>query len=121
MIQGRVDQGKEGQVAGMTCPKCSGEVPGASLSQLKGDGYGRLTRTCFGWCLACSIGFEVVQFRCEGNWHVHKYRYYAAFVANRPAPERGWTIVNELPDPAPIVLGPGGDFRQPIELGGGND
>ncbi|MHC4620356.1 MAG: hypothetical protein ACYTEQ_21615 [Planctomycetota bacterium] len=80
-----------------------------------------MTRHYFGWCGRCDCGFEVVQFKDGEHWRIHKYRYYTVVKGIDGAlPSSKWQVAYEMPKPAPVVLGPGGDYDQPVELSAGH-
>jgi len=108
MVEQIIRTGQE-TVEGVVCPVCYKPMPGTVIIQRPADRYGRVIRTYFGWCLACNAGCEVVQFQKDGKWLIEKHRPYS------PEP-LAWQKVNSLPESAPIVLGPGGDFDSDIEL-----
>lgn len=102
---------------GIICPECFKELKEYSVISNKVDRYGRELRTYYGWCISCELGSEVVQFRQNNKWHIHKHRYYAVTIeTDKPLPSREWQIVNELPEPAPVVIGPGGNYDKQINL-----
>jgi len=107
-------------------------------------GY-KMRKYC-GWCGSCNLGFEVIQFlrttddgrRTADNgrqmtddgrqmtddrrWAIWKYTIYAYKIID-DVTEEGKSIrlgeeiiLNELPEPAPVVTGPGGDYNQFIEV-----
>lgn len=101
-------------------------------------GY-KMRKYC-GWCGSCNLGFEVIQFlrttddgrRTAENksgklnagqrWAIWKYTIYAYKIIDDVTEEGksirlgGEIILNELPEPAPVVTGPGGDYNQFIEV-----
>jgi hypothetical protein len=105
--------------AGITCPKCHSQLPYAAVLDVQTDRYKRTIREYFGWCDKCDCGCDVVQFIDGNTWRVHKYRYYEPVEGmDAIIPPGEWQMIDELPEPAPIVIGPGGDFDQPIKLKG---
>jgi hypothetical protein len=110
---------------GCICPKCLRELTGPTMSGEK-DRYGRTTRTYFGWCLACDIGFEVVQFKLENvgpstklraGWLINKYRLFKMLEGSeKPQPVTQWLVMNPLPEPAPVVTGQSQEFDKPFTL-----
>ena len=101
----------------VACPQCSARLLGRSVSPASTDRYGRTTRRYFGWCIDCSAGFEVIQFRQGDKWAIHKYRYYAAVLTgDKPIPARHWVVVADLPKPPLAVIGPGGDYDRQIQV-----
>jgi len=100
----------------IVCPNCLSRVPAYSVTFEGPDRYGRTVRNYFTWCAKCDRGFEVVQFLADGNWHIHTYRYWLAVGVDKPVPQAGWTVVNQMPEPAPIVIGPGGDYDRQFTL-----
>jgi len=101
--------------AGYVCPKCFRELMGPAVSG-KQDQYGRTTRSYFGWCVNCDVGFEAIQFKqgdTKFGWLIHKYRFFKILEgSDKPQPVTAWLTMNELPEPALVVIGPGGDFNQ---------
>ena len=81
------------------------------------DRYVREIRQCLGFCTVCNLGSEVIQFKRDGRWVIHKYQVYAYIgqVTHCQATDR-WVTLNELPEPAEIVLGPGGEYDKQITL-----
>ena len=100
----------------VVCPKCFKPLQGKSVLQTIPDRYGRKLRKYFGWCIENQAGFEVIQFLKDNHWHIHKYQLYRAISPNIYRPEKKWIVLNELPEPAPVVVGPGGDFDKQITL-----
>ena len=101
----------------IVCPACYKPVAGCTVIGGDEDDYGRQVRHYMGWCCNCNMGFEAVQFLAEhaGNprWILHRWQYYAMVQAlNKNLPQAGWQIVNELPVPAPVVTGPGGEYNE---------
>jgi len=104
-------------VKAVICPKCFKSLPGSSIIGPKIDRYDRMVRIYFGWCIHCRVGCEVVQFYKDQLWHINKYRLYgvvAKQVHCKPIGE--WTTVNQLPQPAAVVTGPGGQYDKQIDL-----
>ena len=96
------------------CPLCFRPVD-HKMIPVKADRYGREIRSYMGFCRSCQVGCEVVQFRRDDRWVIHRYQLYKYVGQNIHCVGTGqWTTLNELPDPAPIVVGPGGDFDQRI-------
>ena len=111
------DQVGAGIKTEIVCPHCFKPLAGASVLPAQADRYDRITRKYFGWCINCHMGCEVVQFHKYDKWHIHKYRYYAAALPiDKPVPDRQWTELEKLPEPAPVVTGPGGDYDRPCSL-----
>jgi len=117
-----VSYAKENQTQQQTdkdvvCPKCFKPLQGQSVLHAIPDRYGRKLRKYFGWCLECNRGFEVVQFDKDNRWHIHKYQNYEVIGQKiHCTPAGNWTTVNELPEPAPVVVGPGGDYDKSFDL-----
>ena len=101
------------------CPTCRGELCAYVIMTVGEDRYRRWLRRFFGWCMKCDAGFEVYEFVAAGAaWRVHKYRPYKQVDKNcEPVATGDWVIVNEMPEPAPVIIGPGGDFDQAFSLG----
>jgi len=102
-------------VPGTVCPDCNEPIHGISIEQTRPDRYDRIIRRYYGWCLRCKVGSYVEQFLMDHRWYIHRYRQWV-MVDGKPVNKGGWTILNDLPDPAPIVLGPGGGYDKAIEL-----
>jgi len=49
---------------------------------------------------------------------MHKYRPYV-LVEKKVTPAERWQIIHLLPEPAPIVTGPGGEYDKSVELNAG--
>ena len=110
---------RDGQTGGTTqvdaiCPKCFKPLANPKV-MLEPDRYGRELRKYLGFCPACSIGCETIQFKRGRRWVIHRYQVYAYIGTNIHCQAMGgWTTLNDLPEPAPIVVGPGGDFDNQI-------
>jgi len=94
------------------CPKCFRPLPGTRIFPQE-DRYGRQIRQYLGFCLDCNLGCEVVQFHRENRWLIHKYQYYKP-IGTHCRGTGEWVTINELPEPAPVVTGPGGEFDKQI-------
>jgi len=115
--ENQIQQGFQKTIADVVCPKCYNSIPYPSMpEQGHTDRYGRTIRTYFGWCFKCGLGHQVIQFLQYGKWHIHKYQTYRLVSNENCKPFGDWIIVNELPEPAPVVLGPGGDYDKQINL-----
>ena len=104
--------------ADVICPKCYQRLPYPTVVGKGTDRYGRTLRTYFGWCFDCNIGSQAIQFKKEDKWFIHKFLLYR-LEDQQCKPAGGWHIICELPEPEPepIMLGPGGDFTVPVEVG----
>lgn len=103
-------------VADVVCPVHFRPVAHPHLAKPLTDRYGRTLRTYFIWCPQCHAGYEVEQFSRDGRWVIGRYRQYKLFgssLVTRPAGP--WQKLNDMPDPDPVVLGPGGDYDQPVD------
>jgi len=104
-------------VKGVICPMCETHLPYPTIVTQDTDRYGRHLRTYFGWCFECGFGCETIQFERDGLWLIYKYQNYRLNEDGRHCQlSDGWTIVNDLPEPAPVVIGPGGDYDIEISL-----
>jgi len=106
-----------GKKTDVVCPKCFKTLNGCAILPAVCDRYGRTTRTYFGWCNECKCGFEGVQFEKDGRWIIHKHRPYG--IRSRDIhyePIDDFVTLNELPEPAPVVVGSGGDYDEQVEL-----
>ena len=102
----------------VVCPECNKQLGNYTAILIKGDRYGRETREYYGWCAGdCDQGYEVVQYKQGNRWHIHKYRYFAAISdGTGVVPSKKWQVVHELPEPAPVVIGPGGDYDKAVDI-----
>ncbi len=101
-------------VKGAICPRCFKPVMYPAVLGATTDGYAREVRQYLGWCLECRAGFAVYQFRQNEKWYIHKYQLYELEVGETKGGL--WQIINPMPEPAPVVIGPGGDYRKPIDI-----
>jgi hypothetical protein len=101
----------------VVCPQCYHLLSNPAIIDVVADGYSRTIRRYFGWCFKCNNGFEVFQFQQNEHWKFHKYRTYR-YVGNIPhyIPSGNYIEVQALPEPAPVVLGPGGKYNQSYDL-----
>lgn len=100
----------------VVCPHCFEPITSYTMYGVLEDRYGRITRNYFGWCDKCQTGYEVCQFDRDNKWHIHKFRYYASIQATGRNLPQQWRLVEQLPDAAAVVTGPGGDFDRPTEI-----
>jgi len=110
-----VSAGVEPQVTiDAVCPKCFRPLPGPRMFD-EPDRCGRELRKYLGFCPACNLGCEVIQFKRDGRWVIHRYQYYPVVDTAMHCVGLGkWVMLNEMPEPAPIVLGPGGEYDKQI-------
>jgi len=112
----------QGVSTGIVCPQCFKPAPGALIFESQTDRYKRTTRRYFGWCTGCNFGFEIIQFSKDKTWHLHKYKPYRIVIIgkyNHYVSPGQWRVICELPEPAPIVTGPGGEYDKSVELNAG--
>ena len=103
-------------VADCICPICFKPMAYPRIEAVA-DRYGREIRQCLGFCTMCHLGSEAIQFKRDGRWVIHKYQVYAYVGEVTHCQAAGkWVMLNQLPEPAPIVTGPGGEFDQQIRL-----
>jgi hypothetical protein len=114
-----VETGKK--IADAVCPLCFHHVIDPTIMTEGTDQQGRQLRTYFGYCSKCSAAHVVIQFVRNGRWVIHKYRPAIVLEAsNEIEVSQNWQLMNELPparnsqQPAPVVIGPGGDFTKEI-------
>jgi len=120
---------KSKTVADAVCPNCFKLMENPTMMPERTDDFDRTLRSYLGWCMQCGLGFEVVQFLREdrsqktedrgqkkGRWIIHKCKVYAIIGEDKCKRLGEEIIFNELPEPAPIVIGPGEDFNQQIEI-----
>ncbi|MGD0077058.1 MAG: hypothetical protein ABSB91_00370 [Sedimentisphaerales bacterium] len=105
------------------CPICFGGLPYPQVISHEIDKHGNKIRTYFGWCFECNCGYAVIQFAKGQHWIIHKYKEYTlsghlidvcGMKIDKCQPQDEWTILTDLPRPAPIITGPGGDFIKEI-------
>lgn len=98
------------------CPLCFKPMANASMMALP-DRYGRKIRKYFGFCPACRLGSRSIQFERDGRWIIHQYQIYDYVSEFSHSPPKGKSVtLNDLPEPAPIVTGPGGEYDKQITL-----
>jgi len=108
---GKVQKEQGGTAADAMCPKCFRPVAAKIFDEP--DRYGRKIRKYLGFCEKCNAGCEVIQFLREGRWLIHRYQLYP--YAGAMCYGTGvWFQLNEMPEPAPIVIGPGGEFDKQV-------
>lgn len=114
MVAINKEQQQAGVVKDAVCAKCFRHIQYPQIVSKGTDRYGRTIRTYFGWCFGCHIGCEVIQFERDGRWVIHKYQNYAVKDGSHSQLSNKWTVLNELPESAAVVLGPGGDYDKQI-------
>lgn len=94
----------------IVCPKCLVHLKKEEclVQDEKEDGYNRTIRTYYGWHLKCNTGCQVIQFKQDGIWLIHKFRLYT--LTDEKVRYGDWIIGNPLPNPPLVMTGPGGDF-----------
>ncbi len=98
------------------CPACYKPMAYPRIEDIA-DRYGRELRRYFGFCPSCNLGSETIQFKREARWVIHRYQVYAYIGQLTHCQASGkWVTLNELPEPAPVVIGPGGEYDQQIRL-----
>ena len=106
---------KQREIADVVCPMCFKLLPYPSVVDEGVDRYHGRLRTYYGWCPVCERGACVIQFARDGRWVIHKYR--KAILLDGAGEVRlvdDWVVLNELPEVAPVMLGPGGDYNRPF-------
>jgi len=102
----------------VVCPVCFRPTLSAGLKYYD-DRYGRNLRRYLGWCRDCLKGFEVIQFARDNRWVIHKYQLYLYGFKTGKSFRKTISkeqILNDLPEPAPVVTGPGGDYDKQCDL-----
>lgn len=98
----------------IVCPACYMQIDEPTIMADGADEFGRRLRTYFGYCHKCRAAHVVIQFKREERWVIHKYRPAVVLgTANIIHISDNWRLMSELPPPAPVMLGPGGDFKKP--------
>jgi len=113
--EGKVDGRK---VDGAICPGCDEHCCYPNVRVID-DKYGRQLREVSGWCIGCDVGYIVRQFlNDDGKWLTYEYRKYIHNMNGGPkmSPVGPWVKGYSLPDPAPVVTEPGGDYVKQVEL-----
>lgn len=102
-------------VADVVCPKCFKPLEYPTVIEQETDRYKRVLRTYYGWCFECEKGCLVIQFNRGERWIIHKYRP-AVFLDNKNIVQitNNWQVFNDLPLPAPVVIGPGGEYDRAV-------
>ena len=103
-------------ISDCVCPICFKPMTGPRIIG-QADRYGREIRQCLGFCTVCKLGSETIQFKRDERWVIHKYQVYAYVGQLTHCHATGrWVTLNDLPEPAPIVTGPGGEYDKQITL-----
>ena len=98
------------------CPACYKPLAYPRIESVA-DRYGRVMRRYFGFCSSCNLGSETIQFKRDERWVIHKYQVYTYVGQLTHCQASGkWITMNELPEPAPVVIGPGGEYDKQITL-----
>ncbi len=103
------------QIADVVCPVCFHSLEHAALEAQYSDRYGRKKRKYYGWCLECNRWCEVEQFERAGRWLIHTFREGGSDRERISTMGVPWQQLNEMPEPPPVVVGPGGDYTQGSE------
>ncbi len=97
-------------VDGCVCPQCYKPLKVPSVTDAGTNRYGIRVRDYNGFCFHCRRGCIVIQFAQDDRWLIHSFRPLryesGTFVGFGP----DWMIVNPLPEPPPVLNGPGGDY-----------
>lgn len=104
-------------VKDVVCPECFESVKCAAQFFDKPcvDRYGRETRRYFAWCDKCKLGSEVIQFKRDERWVIHKYQRYEPTGSFENCRATGnWQTFNDLPEVPLVMTGPGGEFQNGI-------
>ena len=116
-------------IEAIVCPECFIGMPHAKVMPPQTNRYKTEFRTYLGHCSKCNSGFEVVQFKKENHWIINKYQKYPFNQIGsdgnsllRPMgilhklhtcrPSGKWITLYELPEPAPVIIGPGEEYDQ---------
>ena len=113
----------------IVCPECFVQIPGTKVLPTQINRYHTEFRTYLGYCTKCSSGYEVIQFKKKDHWLINKYQKYPikqigsdggsllgpmntlpGIVQCRPSGK--WTTLYELPEPAPVLTGPGEEYDE---------
>ena len=103
---------------GVVCLKCYRPVL-ASLLTPKPDRYGRKLRHYLGFCVDCQIGCEVEQYQSvtgDEVWYLVRHRFWVYGGAGEMVFDREWAVDADMPEPAPVCVGTGGDYDRQIYL-----
>ena len=119
-------------IEAVVCPQCFKPIQ-AQVLPAQTNRYQTEFRTYLGYCFKCNCGWEVVQFKkTQGDppvalWLIHKYQKYPVrmmgtdgcsathpmgmdTIVEKCHPSGKWTMLNEMPEPAPVLTGPGGEY-----------
>jgi len=108
--------GKDKYVEWANCPGCDGHYYYPTVES-KGDKFGRPLREVTGWCQQCGVGYVVRQFKKNDSmWLTYQYRKYIYRSGQGRVYVGPWSNGYRLPDPAPVVTGPGGDYVKQTEI-----
>jgi len=101
------------------CPHCYEKMEGVNLFDSVDSRAGYIQRRYYGFCEKCKVGFEVWQFqeRKDDRWFIHKYRAVSRIIIKgKPTISKQWCYIKPLPCEPLVMLGPGGDYDQPIDF-----
>lgn len=95
---------------GCVCSQCYKPLKAPVVTDAGTNRYGIRLRSYNGFCFHCRRGCIVVQFHQDDKWLIHSFmplRYESGKFAGI-GPD--CIIVNPLPEPPPVLTGPGGDY-----------
>jgi len=110
------DRVKEVYVPGAFCPVCGEKFVLPRVTPSPAGSCGRQIRQVFGWCFQCDRGLAMIQFASGDSWLTHEYQEYTLDENDKPVLAGKWVKVFAMPEPAPVVVGCGGDFYRPVNL-----
>ncbi len=96
-------------VDGCVCPQCYRPLKAPAVTESPRDRYGIRLRSYAGMCFHCRQGCHVVQFEADGKWLINSYLPHR-YETGKFIGYGDWIEVNPLPEPAPVLNGPGGDY-----------
>ncbi len=99
-------------VDGCICSQCYKPLKVPSVTVSPRDRYGTRLRHYNGFCFHCEQGCIVIQFERDSKWLIHSFNPLR-YESGKFAGIGDWIVVNPLPEPPAVLIGPGGDYDKP--------
>lgn len=91
--------GSRAATADAVCPVCFQALAKPTIIG-QWEEQGLRMRKYLGFCQACNLGCETIQFFLAGRWRVHKYQTYSYMTKDYASPPISlgeWVTLNEMP------------------------